>query len=73
MVYHGHVQGGTVILDDPAQLPDGTSVEIRVLAAPVVSAEKTVRPWLKYLGTIDDLPPDASQRVDEVLYGHADE
>jgi hypothetical protein len=69
MVYHGHTENGQIVLDEAPLLPDGMRVEVKLLE----EAPKSERPWLKYLGAIKDMPPDASQRVDEILYGRPDE
>jgi len=37
MTYRGHVKQGVIVLDHPAQLPEGTEVEVR--AAGQASAE----------------------------------
>ena len=69
MYFKGHVQGGMVVVDAPAaDLPEGTEVEIRVVAA-VQKSDAAPSPLLKYVGAADDLPPDASQTVDQHLYG----
>jgi hypothetical protein len=69
MSFKGHVQGGVVVVDEPtAELPDGTEVEIRVIA-PAIPSSTVPSPLLKYLGAADDLPPDASQTIDQHLYG----
>src|SRR4051812_36528671 len=31
MIYRGHIKNGTVVLDLPAELPEGTPVEVTVL------------------------------------------
>jgi hypothetical protein len=69
MVYRGHVENGLVLVDDPSSLVEGTQVEIRVVASPLDSEQAPKRHWLEFSGAIDDLPPDASQRIDEILYG----
>jgi hypothetical protein len=33
MTYRGRVKNGTVVLDPPAELPEGASVEVSVIAA----------------------------------------
>jgi len=69
MVYHGHIENGHVVLDQAPLLPEGAKVEVKL----VDEAAKAERPWLKYLGAIKDMPPDSSQRVDEILYGRPEE
>ena len=73
MVYRGHVEQGNVVFDDPASLADGTPVEIHVVVPKGQVENEAVRPWLKFSGAIKDLPPDASLKVDEVLYGRPTE
>jgi|tagenome__1003787_1003787.scaffolds.fasta_scaffold18000549_1 hypothetical protein len=74
MVYRGHIERGNVVFDDPAALDEGTKVEVHVVNAPSSSPEKVPRRhWLEFSGAIDDLPPDASMRIDEILYGRPDE
>jgi hypothetical protein len=68
MVYRGHIENGAVVLDEPAGLAEGTHVEVRVVVQPS-GAQPLMRHWLDFSGAIDDLPADASQRVDEILYG----
>ena len=34
MTYRGHVRNGTVVLDTPAELPEGAAVEVNVVAVP---------------------------------------
>jgi hypothetical protein len=73
MVYRGHIENGNVVLDDHAPLAEGTRVEIHVVSPASNSENAAARHWLEFSGAIDDLPSDASQRVDEILYGRPDE
>lgn len=75
MVYQAHMQNGTVIIDDPANIAEGAKLEVRVISQPVEQphAPPAERPWLKHLGCVKDFPPDASQTIDEVLYGQPNE
>jgi len=66
MVYHGHIENGTIVLDDAPQLPDGAKVELRLIAPRAEEPLKKEPPWFKFIGAIKDMPPDASQRIDEV-------
>jgi hypothetical protein len=68
MVYRGHVQGGSVVIDD-ACLPEGTQVEIRIVPESVGGEPSAVRPWLQFAGSIDNLPSEASGQIDQTLYG----
>jgi hypothetical protein len=74
MVYRGHIERGAVVFDDAAALAGGTQLEIHVVpATPPTPEQAPKRHWLEFSGIIDDLPPDASMRVDEILYGRPDE
>jgi hypothetical protein len=74
MVYHGHVKNGRVELDGPSRPPEGAEVEVTL--APQAGADNdetgpTLYDRLKdFIGSVDDLPPDASVNVDHYLYGH---
>ena len=70
MVYQGHIENGTVKLDGAPTLPEGAKVELHLVPPSAPNVGKKEPPWLKYFGAIKDMPPDASQRIDEVLYGH---
>jgi hypothetical protein len=69
----GRVEGGVVVLDPPASLPDGTRVAVRPLRGPVTKPKrrlKTLYDLLKpVIGKARDLPPDASVNHDHYLYG----
>jgi hypothetical protein len=71
MTFQGQVKNGLIVPDVPIQLPDGVKVEVRVLPVPESDAKVATRKGsLKEIcGIIKDMPPDASQRIDEILYG----
>jgi hypothetical protein len=71
MTYRGRVKDGVVVFDDTSTPPEGTEVKIET----VERTQKT-RPsptlseiLLKYAGTVQGLPPDASLNHDHYLYG----
>ena len=67
MIYRGHVHNGVVVLDDPAALPEGTLVEVDLVAE---DTGATLYDRLKpVIGTAQGLPPDAALNVDHYLYG----
>jgi hypothetical protein len=74
MTYSGHIENGRVVLDAALGLPDGTPVVVTVVqnSAPIKDGEvPTIYEQLKpFIGTIEGLPPDASQNIDHYLYGH---
>ncbi len=75
MVYRGHVKNGRVELDEPAPLPEGAQVEVSLSGQRAASDDGEAGPTLydslkPFIGSVDDLPPDASINVDHYLYGH---
>jgi hypothetical protein len=74
MTYHGHIEDGKVVFDAAPGLPDGTPVVVMIVQPPKATNDReipTLYERLKpFIGTIDGLPPDASQNIDHYLYGH---
>ena len=75
MTYRGTVANGVVVLDRPIELPDGTEVEVRPLAAPKACGEAeghvpTLAERLApFIGCLDGLPSDLAENHDHYLYG----
>ena len=76
MTYHGKVtKSGTVMLDDPRALPEGTIVAVRPLKRAAVSRKKKSKaPNLyermkPFIGKGKGLPPDLAENHDHYLYG----
>jgi hypothetical protein len=68
MTYRGHIKSGAVVLDEPADLPEGAEVRVDVL--PVDTPGKSqVGDLMKYAGIIGDLPSDLASNHDHYLYG----
>ena len=74
MTFNGHIENGQVVFDGLPGLPDGTPVVVSVVVKPAVDDDReipTLYERLKpFIGTIEGLPPDASQNIDHYLYGH---
>ena len=74
MRYKGHIENGGVVLDEPADLADGTAVEV-LPAAKVRSPGTKRQPPTLYerlkpvIGKAKGLPPDAALNHDHYLYG----
>lgn len=73
MTYKGHVENGVIVLDEPAELPDGASVRIEVCVAsektetePIPTLAETLAP---FIGKAVGLPLDAAENHDHYLYG----
>ena len=61
MTYKGHIEKGTVVLDEPADLPDGASVRVEVLDD--TEAEPLHPDIIRFTGV---LPPDIDARAEYV-------
>jgi hypothetical protein len=75
MVYMGHVENGSIVLDEPADLPNGALVKIE-LATEVLTADGDSGPsftqrFAEVLGKAQSLPKDAAENHDHYLYGVA--
>ena len=71
MTLEGTVQNGVVVLDPPAQLPDGTRVEVAVKArtSEATEPQPTLTGLLKLAGIAKDLPPDFAAQHDHYIHG----
>lgn len=74
MSIRGHIKNGVIVLDEPAELPEGAEVRVQVVPIKIRAAPSrsgiTLHEKLKpFIGCLDDLPPDASINLDHYLYG----
>lgn len=76
MTYKGHVRNGVVVLDEPAELPDGQEVSVRPLRkkATKATAPKREIPSLyerlkNVIGIAKGLPPDFARNHDHYIHG----
>lgn len=75
MTYRGRMQGGVVVLDEPAGLADGTVVTVQpVTPQPSVDVVGPVpspmaKSLLELAGRAKGLPKDAARNHDHYLYG----
>ena len=67
MPYHGHIQNGVVVLDEPVPLPNGTEVRIE----PVDSERRPTlaERFRNVIGTVPDLPSDMAENHDHYVHG----
>jgi hypothetical protein len=70
MVLRGRIEGGKIILDENPPLPEGAKVEIHILKPREKGPLAPNSDLMKFAGIATDLPPDASQSIDRVLYGN---
>lgn len=71
MTFRGHIQNGQVVLDEPANLADGTPVTISPTATPSSKPEDIRALWdglLKLAGTVDG-PSDLAENHDHYAHG----
>lgn len=68
MVYHGHIKGGNIIVDEPIALPDGARVKIEL-----EPADEAGPSWLEvfrdFIGKAEGLPPDLAKNHDHYIHG----
>ena len=78
MVIQGHVENGKIVLDEEVPLAEGMKVRIELLTTAAAEADESTEAPTLYerlkpiIGIVKDLPPDASERIDEYLYGKSD-
>lgn len=65
MSYQGHVENGVILLDEPAELPEGTLVRIE----PVVRRLTLAEQFADVIGSVPDLPTDMAQHHDHYVHG----
>lgn len=67
MQYEGHVAGGVIVLDEKADLPEGTRVRIVPLVAnePRTLAER----FQNVIGKAHSLPEDMAAQHDHYIHG----
>ena len=68
MPYRGHIENGTVVLDEAVDAPEGTevSVSVETAQAPTETLYDRLKP---FIGKARGLPPDLAQNHDYYLHG----
>jgi hypothetical protein len=67
MTLEGRVRNGAIVLEPPANLPEGTRVRVEVLSG---DSSPTLFDRIGHLaGKAKHLPPDAAEQHDHYLYG----
>jgi len=75
MGYLGHIENGTIVLDEPIRLPEGARVRIHLVDEDgKASAQGDQEPslgqkLLKFAGKAEGLPADFARNHDHYLYG----
>ncbi len=73
MTFPGHLKNGAIVLDEPHELPEGTAVRVELVetSATVNAETPTLLERLgPVVGSVHDLPDDASVNLKHYLYGH---
>lgn len=72
MTYHATVRNGTLVVEEPLALPEGSRVEVEVrpAATPHPQPPRTLYEGYKsFIGIGKELPGDLSRNHDHYLYG----
>ena len=75
MTYHGHIENGTIILDQAPHYPNGTEVEVAVTvvgpAQPHVENKlnRLYERWHSFIGIAEGLPEDFAENHDYYAHG----
>ena len=72
MTLQGTVKNGSIVLDPPQQLPEGTRVDVVVREPPAGSTAKQptlAERLLKHAGTVAGLPSDLAKQHDHYIHG----
>lgn len=67
MTLSGHIKGGVVVLDEPADLPEGASVKIELITE--VGEESLSKMLLRHAGRVKGLPTDLAENHDHYIHG----
>lgn len=74
MVYHGHIKDGRIVLDEPADLPEGAAVSVEVVRVQAKGSEEgepttLSQRLMKLSGILQGMPEDGSRNHDHYIYG----
>lgn len=67
----GTIRNGTIVLDQPLSIPEGTRVVVDVTkkSEPESEQQPTLLGLLKFAGVITDLPADFAAEHDHYIHG----
>lgn len=69
MCYTGKVHNGVVVLDNGADLAEGTVVRVEVEPAPVAPTGQGHQSLMKLAGVLKDRPSDWARNHDHYIHG----
>lgn len=67
MQYEGHMAGGVIVLDDKADLPEGTRVRIEPIAPQ--ESRTLAEKFQNVIGKASGLPDDMAAQHDHYIHG----
>lgn len=71
MTYRGKVQGGTIVLEKGADLPEGALVRIELIPGQDSAPESATDPLLDMTSlAVETGIPDLATNIDHYFYGH---
>jgi hypothetical protein len=78
MTYGGHVENGTVVLDEPVVLEEGARVEVALSPATPSCSDEQPLPslyerWKSFIGIAEGLPSDFATNHDFYAHGRPKE
>jgi hypothetical protein len=69
MTFRGHIKNGTVVVDNPLELPDGTEVSIAPIGAEVPLPPTWAEVLGDVIGSAPGLPDDFATNHDHYIHG----
>ena len=66
MTYRGHIENGSVVLDEAVVLPEGTKVRVEPLSE---SGKTLAERFNDLIGCVSDLPSDMAENHDHYIHG----
>ncbi|MEX0702441.1 MAG: hypothetical protein WD069_10135 [Planctomycetales bacterium] len=67
MTYHGRVENGVIVLDEPVALPEGTEVLVEPIAAP--AGKSLAERFADVIGAATELPEEFARNHDHYIHG----
>jgi hypothetical protein len=68
MTYRGRVKNGVIALDPPAELPEGTRVEVQPVSEEA-EAPTLYERYKDFIGIAEALPADMAENHDHYIHG----
>ncbi len=67
MEYHGTIQNGVVVFDNPQPLPEG--LKVKVVVEETEAGQPTLLNLLNHAGALPDMPSDFAEEHDHYIHG----